>query len=256
LGRAAALAFAKQGYNLVLAARRVERLNEVKIEVEQMGVKALVVPTDVTIPEHTQRLIDASIEHFGQVDLLINNAGVGLMGSFVETPMEEVRKLFDLNFFGAAEVMQAGLKTMERQGWGTVINVASTAGVLPSAYIPVYNATKAALVMLSESVNIEYIGTRIKVVAFCPGVIETDFYSSEKGIGRYKKWVKPMKPASAENVAEKIVQAALKPSPTVMLGRFSFVGRISKELIPQAYYAFVKQFRDRMQQENPPTGDS
>lgn len=253
IGKAAALAFAKEGSNVVLAARRVELLNEVKTQVEAMGVKVLVVPTDISDPEQVQRLNDATIEHFGQIDVLVNNAGSGLIGSFIETPLEEARKLFDLNFFGSAAVMQAALKTMERQGWGTVINVASTAGILPSAYIPIYNASKAALIMLSESVNIEYFGTRINVSVVCPGVVETDFLTSEKTVGRFKRWVKPMKGASAEWVAAKIVQTALKPSPAVILGPMSFVGRISKELIPQAYYAFTKQLRDKMQKANPST---
>jgi short-subunit dehydrogenase len=252
IGCAAALAFARRGSNIVLAARRVGRLEEVKTEVEKLGAKALVVPTDVTVPEHTQRLIDASIEHFGQIDVIINNAGVGLVGAFTETPFEETRKLFEVNFFGALKVMQIGLKTMERQGWGVVINVASLAGLFPTAYVSVYNSTKAALILLSESTNIEYIGTRIKVVAFCPGVTETEFFATGKGFGRFKKWVPTERPISAEVVAERLVRTALKPKPLVTISAFAKLGQIAKALLPSTYYAVVKTFRNRMQQANPP----
>ena len=100
-----------------------------------------------------QRLFDATIEHFGQIDVLVNNAGYGLKGAFVETPMDEIRQLFDVNFLAAADVMQKALKVMERQGWGVVINVSSEAGIFPTPYMPIYNASKAARTMLSESLR-------------------------------------------------------------------------------------------------------
>lgn len=252
IGEAAAYAFARQGSNIVLAARRVEKLEEIKTKIEAIGVKALVVPTDVTDPWQAQRLIDASIEHFGQIDVLINNAGAGLAGVLAEIPIEEIRKNYDLNVFGAIQVMQPTLKTMERQGWGVILNVASTAGLLPSPYIPVYNSTKAALIMLSESTNIEYLGTRIKVVAFCPHYTETPFQEVKKGFGRFKNIVVIGKPESAESVANKMVRTALKPKPLVPLGGFvTWIGRFVHLLFPSLYLLGVKSFRDKMQQANP-----
>jgi short-subunit dehydrogenase len=181
---------------------------------------------------------------------------LGLVGALTETPFEEARKLFEVNFFGALRLMQLGLKTMERQGWGVIINVASLAGLFPSAYIPVYNASKAALISLSESTSIEYFGTRIKVVAFCPGTVETEFSTSQKNFGRIKKLTTIDQPMSAETTAEQLVHIALKPKPLVAPGIPAKLGRITRALIPSAYYAAVKSFRTRIQQANPPENDS
>lgn len=255
IGEAAAYAFARQGSNLVLAARNEDKLNEVKAKVEAIGVKALVVPTDVTDLWQSQRLIDASIEHFGQIDVLINNAGAGMAGALAETPIEEIKKLFDLNVIGAIQVMQPTLRTMERQGWGVVINVASTAGLLPSPYIPVYNATKAALAMLSESTDIEYLGTRINIVAFCPHYTDTPFQNVKKGFGRFQNILVIGKPESAESVANKLVKAALKPKPLIALGGITLLARLILVLAPGLYYLGVKSYREKMRQANPEIED-
>lgn len=252
IGREAALAFARRGSNVVLAARRAELLNEVRAEVEKLGVKALVVPTDVTVPAQAQRLVDASIEHFGRIDVLVNNAGIGLMGAFIEAPTEETRRLFEVNFFGAVYVMRAVLSAMERQGWGTIINVASVAGLLPSPYIPIYNASKAALVMLSESVNAEYLGSRIKIVAFCPAMTRTEFGAVMKRVGRFKRWHRPGGAVSSKFVAAEMVQAVLHPRPLITLGPLPFIGRLIKLLIPGMYYRIVRWYRDRMREVNQP----
>lgn len=252
IGRAAAIAFAKKGSNLVLAARRVDRLESLKAEVEALGVKALVVPTDVTDLNQVQRLIDASIEHFGQIDVLVNNAGRGLLGPLVDVPIEEIARLINLNLVAATAVMQSGLKTMERQGWGVIINVSSIASMLPSPYLSVYNATKSALNMLSESVNSEYLGSQIKVVSICPGIVETEFTQSELYFGRYKDIVSPFKPTSAEWVAEKIVKAALKPKPLITLGTYVLPSAIIKLITPKLYYWGLKRYRNALQAANPP----
>ncbi|MEN6521279.1 MAG: SDR family NAD(P)-dependent oxidoreductase [Armatimonadota bacterium] len=253
IGHAAALAFARRGSNIVLAARRVEMLEEAKAEVEDLGVKALVVPTDVTDLRQVQRLIDASIEHFGQIDVIVNNAGAGILGSFIETPIEDIKYLFDLNVLGVAAVMQAGLKTMERQGWGVVLNVSSVGGILTTPYMSVYNATKAALTALSESANAEYFGTPIKIVAFCPAMTTSEFGKSTKRFGKYQQWVDAggkMK-ASSEWVADRLVKASLKPKPLIMLGWFSLPSLIIKLLTPPLYYRIIRLYKDRMEKENP-----
>jgi short-subunit dehydrogenase len=208
--------------------------------------------TDVTDPWQCQRLIDATIEHFGQVDVLVNNAGSGITGAFIDTPVEEMLKLYNVNVFGAMMVMQAALKAMERQEMGVVINVASTAGITPSPYMPIYNSTKAALIMLSESVNYEYEGKRIRVAAVCPHITETQFIEAKKSFGRFRNMIFPGKPATAEWVAEKIVRAALNPKPLIALGPLQFPARLTKLLCPPLYNRIMRYYRDKMQEANPP----
>jgi short-subunit dehydrogenase len=278
IGRAASIAFGRRGANVVIAARNMDRLDESAAEVEKTGSQCLVVPTDVTQTDQVQKLIDASVERFGRIDVLVNNAGRGMLGEFLETPIEKARELFEVNFFAAAVVMHSALRAMKTQGEGTIINVASTAGVLPMAYMSVYNATKAALISLSESVNIEYMGKGIKVVAFCPHVTQTDFTTGMQDSGRYKKPVilghpihcglaierairilsltlgPPFNPVPAEWVAEQLVQTALKPKPVVVLSGFIRRGQMAKLLLPPWFYSVVRRSRDLMDLENPPPG--
>ena len=255
IGRAAAIAFAKRGANLVLAARRVEKLEEVKREVEALGVKALVVPTDVTDPAQVQRLIDASIEHYGKIDVLINNAGVGMMGAFNETPIEEIREVFEVDFFSVVQMMRAALVAMERDEEGVIVNIASTAGLMPSPYISAYNAAKAALVMLSESVNVEYMGSRIHIVAYCPHITESSFQEAKRTSGRYRNWIRFGSVVTAEAVAEDIVRAVLRPRPLVIHGLLSRVSWKVRALAPWLYYPVVRRFRDRLREANPISED-
>ena len=276
IGRAAANAFARRGANLVLAARGRDRLNEAAAEVEKAGAKCLAFSTDVTEADQVQALMDSSVERFGRIDVLVNSAGSGLMGAFVETPIEAAKELFELDFFGAATAMRAALGVMKGQDAGVIINVASTAGVLPMAYMPYYHAAKAALISLSESVNIEYMGSGIKSVAFCPHVTRTDFPSAAKSYGRYKRSPvlehpilrgkaierviravsltpgNPFGPMSAEWVAERLVQTALKPKPLVFLGGFTHRGLMAKLLFPPWFYFVARRYRDLMDLENPP----
>lgn len=251
IGRAAAIAFAKRGANIVLAARREVLLEEAKAEVERLGVKVLAVTTDVTDPRQVKRLIDASIEHFGQIDVLVNNAGAGILGTFMETPIEEVKQLFDLNVLGAAMVMKEGLKVMERQGWGVVLNVSSVGGMLTTPYMSAYNATKAAFIALSESVNAEYFGTHIKVVAFCPAMTTSEFGKSAKRFGRFQKWIEGGGKVSSELVADRLVRAALKPKPLITLGWFTLPSLIIKFLTPWVYYRIIRIYKALMEKENP-----
>lgn len=275
IGRAAAYEFARKGARTVLASRRAEELENIRADLEKEGIRALIVPTDVTDPSQIKRLFSAAMEQFGRVDVLVNNAGVGLMGSFTETPVEDARKMFEVNFFAAAQVMKAALAAMEHQGSGVIINVASTAGVLPTAYVPYYGASKAALLSLSESANLEYMGKGIRVVAFCPHVTQTDFSAAAKCEGRYRNPVLfghpisrgrrterlvrilsltsggPFRPIPAEQVAEKLVRAALKSKPLVILGGFATRGLVAKVLFPPWFYAVAKACRKLMDVENP-----
>jgi len=276
IGRSAAIAFARQGANLVLAARHEHRLNEAAAQVEKAGAECLVIPTDVTQTHQVQTLVDSSVERFGRIDVLVNNAGSGLIGAFGDTPIEAAKELFELDFFAAAAVMRAALVVMKGQGAGVIINVASTAGVLPMAYMPYYHAAKAALISLSESVNIEYMGSGIKSVAFCPHVTKTDFPSAVKSYGRYRKSPvlehpilhgkaiervmravsmtpgNPFGPVSAEWVAERLARTALKPKPLVFLGGFTRRGLMAKLLFPPWFYFVARRYRDLMDLVNPP----
>jgi short-subunit dehydrogenase len=214
IGRAAALRFAREGSHLVIGARRANRLEQVKHEVEEAGAKCLALPTDVSDRAMVQRLLDGTLEHFGQVDIWVNNAGFGMAASVEQTTPEEMERLWRVNYMGAFHGCQVVLPQMRRQGSGHIINISSMAGRFPMPLGAAYSATKAAMNSLSEALDMELQGTGVRVCTLLVSFTETDFF------GAMVKRIPdvPMKLggiATADSVAARIVQCARKPKAVV-----------------------------------------
>ncbi|OLT10978.1 hypothetical protein BJF78_28170 [Pseudonocardia sp. CNS-139] len=129
IGRSIALAFAREGARLVLAARAVDRLAEVEKEVRDLGADALSVPTDVTSCDAVAALVDAATARFGRIDVLVNNAGIGKVGA-VDSPAfeDDVLQTQRASLFGMVHVTQRVLPILRRQGSGTIVNMSSVMG--------------------------------------------------------------------------------------------------------------------------------
>lgn len=174
LGVAFAQAFAEAGADVVLGARRVEKLSDTAALVETAGRKALSVGTDVSDPQQCQRLVDAAVEAFGRVDILINNAGVGTAVPATRESPEEFRKVVDVNLHGSYWMAQACGRVM--QPGSSVINIASILGIttagLPQA---AYAASKAGVIGLTRDLAQQW-GSRkgIRVNALAPGFFKTE----------------------------------------------------------------------------------
>jgi NAD(P)-dependent dehydrogenase (short-subunit alcohol dehydrogenase family) len=180
LGVSFAQAFAEAGADVVLGARRVDRLAETAALVEAGGRKALTVATDVSIPGQGQALVDAAMQTFGRVDVLINNAGVGTAHPATRETPEEFRSVIDVNLNGAYWVAQACGRVM--QPGSSVINIASILGIttagLPQA---AYSASKAAIIGLTRDLAQQW-GARkgIRVNALAPGFFKTEMTDEYK----------------------------------------------------------------------------
>jgi len=163
IGRATALELTARGYDVVATARRLESIQDLGVA----RTLALDVDSDVSVA--------AARETVGAVDVLVNNAGFGIDGPVEEIPLDDVRRAFETNFFGAARMIQAFVPAMREQGSGTVVNVTSVAGVVAAPLGGYYSATKFALEALSESLHLEagHYGVRVLVVE--PGAIATRF---------------------------------------------------------------------------------
>jgi len=174
LGVAFAKALAEAGADLVLAARRAERLEQTRRLVEERGRRAIAVAADVSRPEDAQAVVDAATEEFGRVDVLVNNAGKGTaVPSTRETP-EQFREVIDINLNGCYWMAQACGRVM--QPGSAIINVSSvaalTSGGLPQA---AYSASKAGLIGLTRDLAVQWTGRKgIRVTALAPG-----FFPSE-----------------------------------------------------------------------------
>ncbi|PYQ23142.1 MAG: hypothetical protein DMF81_09755 [Acidobacteria bacterium] len=203
IGRAAALAFAREGSRLGLAARRLGRLEEVAAEVRALGADALAMELDVADERAVGRFIAAVVERFGRLDVIVNNAGSGVRGSVEETPVEDFRRLMEVNYLGTVHGCRAALPVMRRQ--------ASIVGHRALAGGAAYAATKAAQISLTESLRLELRGTAIAACSVHPVSTETEFaeVAARASAGRKGGPVGPMQ--SADAVARAIVACARRP---------------------------------------------
>ena len=192
LGVAFAKALAEAGADLVLGARREERLKKTGALVEEAGKRYASLKTDVTKPEDCNALIDLAIEKFGRVDILVNNAGVGTsIPSIHETP-EQFKSVLDVNLFGAYWMSQAFAKA--NKNGGAIVNISSIIGIKPQV-LPqaAYASSKAGLIGLTRDLATQWTGNRnIRVNALAPGFFPSEMtISIPKGIANMVKQFTP-----------------------------------------------------------------
>jgi len=216
IGRAAALAFAKEGARLLLAARRRDRLEEVAATARALGGEAIVAETDVADRRQVHAAVNSAVSAFGRLDILINNAGIGYLGMLEDMPIETVETLWAVNMMGTIYATQAAIPLMRKQGGGHIMNVASVAGKRGGPGNSVYCATKFAMVGMSEALRVELRGSGIEVSVICPVSTATEFF--EVASDRSKRTLPPMGPIqTAEKVARAIIRCARKPRPEVIV---------------------------------------
>ncbi len=184
IGKATALLFARQGYDLVLAARQPERLEAVASEVRSLGQNALAVPTDVRDSEQVNTLVKKTLEYYGTLDVLINNAGIYLLGSVEAFSLSDWHQAIDTNFWGYVHTIHALLPHFLERGKGTIVNVSSIGGKVPIPYQVPYTASKYAVTGLTQSLHAELEPKGIKVCGVYPNFISTDLM--ERAIFRGK----------------------------------------------------------------------
>ncbi len=209
IGAATARLLAKEGCNVVLAARREDRLIALAAE---LGEGALVAPTDVSDPAACAALVARTLERFGSLDILINNAGLGLYGSIAEGDPEDWRKMFDVNVLGVLYTTRAAVRQMLRQGAGDVLFVSSLAGRrVPRADGTVYAATKHAVNAIAEGLRMDVHEKGIRVLNVEPGLVRTEFPESSHPSAQEYYAEKEYTPLEAEDVARAVVYALLQP---------------------------------------------
>ncbi len=243
IGRDAAIRFAQRGAHLVVAARRADRLSSLTDEIAKVGAKALAVPTDVTVPDQVERLVGATLEHFGRADIWINAAGIGMVAWVTDTTEEELRRVWEVNFMGAFRGCRAALQPMLRQGAGHIINVSSLAGRFALPLNSAYAASKHAVNALSQSLGRELHGAGIRVSCIMPSLTDTEFFDAmiSKLPGRGRSVVKAM---PVGRVSDAIVRCAMRPRDQVVvapLGRWIIV---LAEAFPQIYNAVARRYLD------------
>jgi NAD(P)-dependent dehydrogenase (short-subunit alcohol dehydrogenase family) len=254
-GRALAEAVLKQGDYLIATARKLEQLHDL---VEHYPETVKPVYLDVTSPQDIQAAVDTAIATFGRIDVLVNNAGHGLIAALEEVSDEETHQFFETNFFGALRLMRTVLPVMRQQGSGHIINMSSTAGLVGFGGSSLYCGAKFALEGTSEALAKEVEPFGVKVTLIEPGAFRTDFNgrslaTAGQSIDAYAgvsgaslQWFKEMdgqQPGDPAKAAQAIIQAVESPHPPMRLA----LGTDAMNLI-QEKLEWVKTNLDAWQQ--------
>ncbi|MGG2066048.1 3-ketoacyl-ACP reductase [Bacillus sp. S14(2024)] len=200
IGRAVAIALAKEGVNVGLLARSEENLKAVAKEVEAEGVKAVIAIADVSSYEEVSEAIETLKNGLGSIDILINNAGISKFGNFLELEVAEWEKIIQVNLMGVYYVTRAALPGMIEQQSGDIINISSTAGQKGAPVTSAYSASKFGVLGLTESLAMEVRKHNIRVTALTPSTVATDM-AVELGLTDGN----PDRVMQAEDIAEFIV---------------------------------------------------
>ncbi|TCZ54980.1 SDR family oxidoreductase [Roseicella aquatilis] len=232
IGRATALAFARQGASLVLAARRAPMLEEAVRDCAALGGTAIAVPTDVTREDQVEALGRRAMERFGRFDVWFNNAGVGCFGRLESIPMEAWRRVIETNLFGYVHGAKVAMRQFRRQGHGLLVQNASIVGRTAKPDGTPYASSKFAIRGLSEALRQEVLDQpEIQVCTVLPSVIDTPFFQHAANYsGRSVRAAPPV--YTPEEVADTVVELVGHPQPEVIVGGFGKLAAMQERLAP------------------------
>ncbi len=210
IGRAAALALAAEGARIVAVARRAERLESLRQEIEAAGGRCVPVPGSVTDPAVAEAAVRAALDNFGRIDVLVNNAGTNMRRrNFTEIGLEGWREVLDVNLTGAFIFTAAVLPAMRQQQQGTIVNIVSGAGQVPSALTgPAYSASKFGLRAMTGNINAEERKHGVRGCAIFPGEVDTEILQSRPVRLTAEERSKMLQ---AEDIAAAVLFAATMP---------------------------------------------
>ncbi len=239
IGRELAYVFARKGFDLMIASRSLNLLKELGKEIEEKhGVKVLTKSTDVGKREECKELIDYTVDSFGRIDVLINNAGIGLYSPVAEMKEDDLEKVFYVNFFGSFYCTKYAFPYIKEAG-GSVINISSVAGLIPVPFMGGYSASKHAMNALSFTLAMEIKREGVHVLTVCPGVINTGFVASSLGNYRPKFKVRGTHPSK---LAEKVYEYYVKRKRLLIYPWYYRLILMSYKLFPDIYGAISLRF--------------
>ncbi len=241
LGLVMAREFAREGSRLVLCARDEEELQEARADVEEFGAKVMTVPCDITDRQAVNEMIATVNNHFGPIDVLVNNAGIIQVGPLEVMTREDFESAMQAHFWGPLNTILAVLPSMRQNKSGRIVNISSIGGKVSVPHLIPYSASKFALVGLSKGLRAELLKDGISVTTVCPGLMRTgsprnaDF----KGQHRYEyAWFSisdalPLLTVSAENAARQVIRACKRGQAELVISVPAKVAVLFDALFPE-----------------------
>jgi short-subunit dehydrogenase len=243
IGRALATALAKERCDILLADINEEGLRRTLELVKQAGGSGEVFFCDVSRLDDVMKMADHCFDTWGKVDILINNAGVVSVGFMGDIPIKDWEWIVSINFWGVVYGCHAFVPRMKKQGSGHIVNVSSAAGILSSAEMAPYNATKAAVISISETLKSELAPCNIGVTVICPTFVKTNLMDTMRFTDEFQKMCSVSSIDNArttpEKVAALVVKAVQKNKMYVLPQPAAKILWISKRISPATYFGFL-----------------
>jgi NAD(P)-dependent dehydrogenase (short-subunit alcohol dehydrogenase family) len=220
IGLAIARALGEDGYSLTVSARRPEKLEQAVAGLREAGIDAQAVPANMADEEDIQRVVEAHRERFGRLDVLVNNAGVGIGSPIADAETKRLDMQLDVNLRGVYLTLRECIPMLKEAGAehrkALVVNTASIAGVRGQGWLAAYSATKAAVIGLSQAAHMELSNDGIQVTAFAPGLVDTAMTDWAEDEVPRDKMIK------TEDLAE-AVRFLLRTSPNCIVPEIRFI---------------------------------
>jgi short-subunit dehydrogenase len=240
IGAACVREFRKRGARVALTARNREKLEMVA------GPEELVLPADLTAPDQRRELVNGVVGKFGSLDILINNAGVGLSAPAWRADLDDVRRLFELNFFAALELAQLAVAQMRPRRTGMIVNVGSVAGLVAMPWFTLYSSTKFALGAMTDGLRMELRESGVHAMLVCPGFVRTAFHAHTMG-GPPQNAQRRGRPGeiTAEDCARRIANGVERNRRTIVTPKRAYTLVLASRLFP----GIVERLLIRMNRE-------
>jgi NADP-dependent 3-hydroxy acid dehydrogenase YdfG len=214
IGEATAIALARAGARVAIAARRHDRLDGVARRIADLRSESLVLKADVAHPEQAETIVARTVDRWGRLDVLVNNAGLMALSPIDRARVEDWKRMLDLNLLGLMVATRAALPHMRRQKDGHVVNISSTAGRVANPDASVYAATKFGVGAFSEALRREVYRDNIRVTVIEPGAVATELREHVPDPDtreRIDTWARSMRQLQSEDVAAAILYAVSQP---------------------------------------------
>jgi short-subunit dehydrogenase len=238
--------FAQHSANVVLLARSADKLRALERELAPLPGVRLVVPADIRLPEQVESALATALERFGHIDVLVNCAGIGMARAVTDTKLDDLRDVFETNFFGAFNILRAVARHMIQRRSGFIIEMSSVNGFCPVPLGSAYVASKFALEGLARTARAELRSHNVDMLIVRPGLTDTEFFDKAKHFRESDPF--PMeRMMSPRSVARKTVQAAARGRREIVLGREGkflwWLSKLSPQLVDWIIAAATDRYR-------------